>query len=93
MTIDYAARMQFCENRIQELQSDTEGCDLFTTLSIIWDAEDSGIPFPEWFENSRIAKEIIHATQSNPNRSWNRIHRAGVLDEALMRYDDPDPDY
>ena len=88
MTINYAARIEFCTERISALGDDTDGCDLFTVLSAIWDADDPGIPFYEWVENSRIAREIIAATQSNFKRSRNRIHRMAVLDESIMRYQD-----
>lgn len=82
------ARQSFCENRIQELQARTDGADLFTVLTVIWDADDAGIPFRDWILTSRVAQDIIEMTQSSPARSLNAMRRAGRLDDAISRYDD-----
>ena len=87
------ARVPILESILEDLLSRTDGCDLFTVLTIIWDSEDSGQPFDEWFRASRTARDILRATQSNHARSWNAMVRAGRLDDAIARYGDEDPEF
>jgi hypothetical protein len=87
------ARVPILERILEELNERTDGCDLMTVLSIIWDAGDPGVPFSEWVRVSRVARDIIAATQSNYARSYNAMIRAGYLDDAIARYGDPDSDF
>jgi len=87
------ARVPILEGIIEELTGRTDGCDLMTVLSIVWDAGDPGEPFDEWVKRDRTARDIIAATQSNFNRSKNAMIRAGRLDDAIARYGDEDPDF
>ena len=87
------ARIPILESIFEDLLGRTDGCDLFTVLTIIWDSEDSGEPFDEWFKSSRIARDILRASQSNIKRSWNAMVRAGRIDDAISRYGDETADY
>ncbi len=77
-------RIPILEGIIESLSERTDGCDLFTVLSIIADEQDI---FDETFFNSRLVQDIINATQSNPKRSRNAIARMMRLDNAITRYD------
>jgi len=90
---DMTARAETCQAIIDSLTERTDGCDLLTVLSIIWDADDSGVPLDEWIKERGIAAEIIAATQSNYKRSFNAMVRAARLDDAIARYGDPDRDF
>lgn len=92
-TTDYEARAKFCEERIESLGEEVDPGDVFGILMAIWDAQDSGIPFYEWIDDSRLAGDIIEMTQSNHSKGRNRLRRMALLDESLMRYQDDDRDY
>lgn len=76
-------RISTLEGIIEELAERTDGCDLYTVLSIVADEQDD---FSE-FLNSRLYWDIIHATQSNPKRAHNAILRMHRADNAIARYD------
>jgi hypothetical protein len=77
-------RIPILESIIEQHAERTDGCDLYTVLSIIADTEDD----MGEFINSRTYWEIINATQSNPARAHNAIVRMHRADNAIARYDD-----
>lgn len=77
-------RIPILEKIIEQHAERTDGCDLYTVLSIIADAEDDFSAFI----NSRLYWDIINATQSNPARAHNAIVRMTRADNAIMRYDE-----
>lgn len=76
-------RIPILEGIIEKHAERTDGCDLYTVLSIIADAEDD---FAE-FIGGRLYWDIINATQSNPAQAHNAILRMHRADNAIARYD------
>lgn len=82
--INHEARIRACEQAMERMP-DTDGCDLYTVLSMIADDQSE---FMDDFIHTRLAWDIINATQSNPRRSHNVLKRLVRLDNAIARYDE-----
>lgn len=78
------ARIPTLEGIIESQSERTDGCDLYTVLSIIADEQDD---FAE-FIGSRLYWDIITATQSSPSSAHNAIVRMHRADNAIARYDE-----
>lgn len=78
-------RIPILENRMEQLNEDVDPGDVYSILCIIADA--NGYFMPD-FLDSRLARDIVEYTQSNPKRSLNRLRRISILDDAIARYDD-----
>lgn len=79
-------RIPTLEKIIEQHSERTDGCDLYTVLSIIADEQD----IMESFIGTRLYWDIINATQSNPKKAHNAIVRMHRADNAIARYDDMD---
>jgi hypothetical protein len=76
-------RIPTLEKIIEQHAERTDGCDLYTVLSIIADTEDDMTEFI----GGRLYWDIINATQSNPAKAHNAILRMHRADNAIARYD------
>lgn len=76
-------RIRTLEGIIEHQSERTDGCDLYTVLSIIADVEDD----MGEFIGTRTYWDIINATQSNPAVAHNAIVRMHRADNAIARYD------
>ena len=84
--INQKHRIPILEGIIESHAERTDGCDLYTVLSIVADSEDDFSAFL----NSRLYWDIINATQSDPKKAHNAILRMHRADNAIARYDDAD---
>ena len=68
------------EKEIEELGEELDGCDLFTVISIV--ADSVGDFLPEALGSS-LYKDLIRATQSNPEKAYTALLRMIELDNAI----------
>ena len=84
MIIDRKARIRALEQQMERLP-ETDGVDLYTVLSMIADDQSE---FMEDFIHTRLAWDIINASQSNPKASHAVLKRLVRMDNAISQYDD-----
>lgn len=67
------------EKEIERLSEMLDGADLYTVLSIIADSE--GEFLPECLQSS-LYRELIHATQSDPEAAYEYLTQMAILDNS-----------
>ena len=88
MITDRTARIRALEAQMERLP-DTDGVDLYTVLSMIADDQSE---FMEDFIHTRLAWDIINASQSNPKEAHTVLKRLVRMDNAIARYDEGEYD-
>jgi len=82
---DRTNRIPILEDRIQQLAEDLDPGDMLGVLAAIADHE--GMELQEFLETG-YALDLLNITQSNYDRSVNRMRRIARLDDAIATYDD-----
>jgi len=82
---DRTNRIPILEDRIQQLAEDLDPGDMLGVLAAIADHE--GMELQE-FQETGYALDLLNITQSNYDRSVNRMRRIARLDDAIATYDD-----
>lgn len=81
-------RIAALEDQQVELGERTDPMDLFTTISIIADAEDD----IRFFLETHLYRDLLRATQSNPDQAHAAILKMIELDEKIAEIDDEEGD-
>lgn len=63
---------------IEQLSEDLDGCDLYSIIMVLVgeDIIDDDL-------DSRVIKQLIHTTQSNPEKAYAALVRIKELDDAI----------
>lgn len=75
------ATPESAEQNIASLGEDTDPGDIFTVLAVIADHYEMTVT--DFITNDRLARELLSATQSNYERSWDLLTEMAQIADAL----------
>lgn len=71
------------EQELSELGDELDPGDIFGILLTIHRSSFSSLSFSKWLDDSSLAREIIHQTQSNPQLSLQILRQMGDIDDRI----------